>query len=85
MGVDGNVWWVQILVASSLILRELLYILHWRLSISSSSKAPLLQTEVVFGCKETSQKMEEEIKKRSAVTFFYPFVSVLFVFFLFPL
>jgi hypothetical protein len=43
MGVDGNVWWVQILVVSSHIHQGLSSILHWRPSISLSSREPPLK------------------------------------------
>lgn len=39
MGVDGNVWWDQILGVSSHILKGLLSIFNWRRLSSSSSKA----------------------------------------------
>lgn len=42
LGVDGNVWWVQVLGVSSLIRRGLSFTSHSRLSISSSSKGLLL-------------------------------------------
>jgi hypothetical protein len=48
MGVDGNVWLVQILAVSSLIHQGLSCILLWRPSISLSSREPLLKFIYIY-------------------------------------
>lgn len=59
MGVDGSVWWVQILVAFSLINQGLSYILLWGPSIFSSSKE--LLPDFTTSVTERMREREREI------------------------
>ena len=65
MGVDGNVWRVQILVVSSLIHQGLSSILHWKPSISLSSREPLLKFAALYIYIYISRERERERERES--------------------
>ena len=76
IAVVGNVWWVQILGVSSLILKELSSTLLWRHSVSLSSRGLPLLLHDWEGSVWMQRKLERKQSTREEKTAAFPVLSL---------